>query len=406
MLEVLESGTTEKNVRFRDTVAAGVRAVSLDGWAVLATSVAAAGLFGLLGYLELLVLACALAVAWLIAALLALRGSGVSVRRTVVPHRIIEGETARALLTIANSGRVRAPPSLAIEQFDGRELPIPLPSIGIGSEHIHTYPLDGSRRGRFRVGPLRLGRADPFRFFRSAKAEGELAELLVHPVTYDVPPVQAGRVRDLEGITQSRRAQGGIAFHNLREYVPGDDLRLIHWRSSAKTGTLMVKHNVVTHEPSIVVVLDTSSVYRDRDAFEDAVRIAGSLVVSGVGGGFPTYLHTTSGYGGFVPPAGEGLTKVLDLLADVRISRNDEGLAYLAKLTGSGSRDSTLEVVTGVPNSALLSRVAKVAGRFDAANTVIVGDWLERSAPTIKGSYVMRTANAEAWARARTARFQ
>lgn len=385
---------------------AAIRAVSPEGWSVLAAAAALAAMFGLFGYLELMVIACSLVVAWLLAAVLALRGTAVSARRDVVPQRVKEGEPAAGLLTLVNKGRVRAPPGLAIEQFGEEEIPIALPSVAAGSEHIHSYPLDTSRRGRFRVGPLRLGRADPFRFFRSARIEGETGWLTVHPITYDVPPIQAGRVRDLDGVTRSRRAQGGVAFHYLREYVPGDDRRLIHWRSSAKTDTLMVRHNVVTHEPSVAVVLDTSPVYSDDEAFEDAVRIAASLVVSSVRYGFPTAFHTTSDYGGFIPAGGEGLTKLLDLLAAVGRVDTDRGLHHLLGLSGSMGRDTTLQVVTGVPSANQLSHISRVAGRFDAINTILVGDRFDRSAPSIKGAFVMRAPDAVTWVKAWKARFR
>ncbi|MEM7338653.1 MAG: DUF58 domain-containing protein [Actinomycetota bacterium] len=380
-------------------------AVSVDGWLALGAAVVVAVLGFALGYVELIVIALALVIGWLIAVIVSLRSSTISATRYVTPPRVEEGEPARALLAITNNGRLRAPPSIAVEQFDGRDLPIPLPSIPSRSEHVHNYPLDTSRRGRFRVGPLRIGRADPFRFVRAASAEGELARLIVHPLTYDVPPLQSGRVRDLEGASQSRRAQGGVAFHNLREYVPGDDRRLIHWRSSAKTGRLMVKHNVVTHEPLLAVVLDTSDVYSDAEAFEDAVRVAASLVKAGVSNGFPTGFNTTSGYGGVVDLGGEGLTAVLDLLAAVRVSRDDPGLSYLLGAAGPQRRETTLGVVTGVPDTQHLGKISKVAGRFDSINTIIIGDRFERSAPAIKGSYVMRAPTAADWATLWKARF-
>ncbi len=387
------------------SMAQGLNVISFDGWAALAVATILAGLGLSLGYVELLIIASILLVAWAVAVVLALRGSTLTASRFVTPSRVREGDPARALLTVTNTGRLRAPPSVVIEQFDGGNLAIPLPAIPAQSEHVHQYLLDTSRRGRFQVGPLRIGRTDPFRFVRAAHAEGERAQLVVHPVSYVVPPLQSGRIRDLEGAIRSRRAQGGVAFHNLREYMPGDDRRLIHWRSSAKTETLMVKHNVVTHEPSLAIVLDTSAVYSDDEAFEDAVRIATSLVISGVDNGFPTELHTTGGFGGFIRLGGDGMTKVLDLLASVRVGDRDPGLHFLMSFAGHQRRETTLGVVTGVPDPTVLTKVSRAASRFDAVNTIIVGDRLERSTPSIKGSFVMRTPDAETWARLWKQRF-
>ena len=379
--------------------------ISVNGWLTLAAAVVLAVLALVSGYGELAVIAGALLVAWLVAVAVALRPSSIVAQRFIVPARVKEGEKAQGLLTISNTGRVRAPPAVATEAFDGRDFPIPLPSIPAHSEHVCSYTVSTSRRGRHRVGPLRISRADPFGFVRAATAGGPIAQLVVHPQVFDVPPLQSGRVRDLEGAQQSRRAQGGVAFHHLREYVPGDDRRLIHWRSSAKTDKLLVRHNVVTHEPSLSVVLDTSAVYSDADAFEDAVRVAASLVVAGVNGGFPTSLHTTSGYGGTVELNGDGLVRVLDLLAAVRTGSDDPGLAYLAGLYGSGRAETSLGVVTGLPGPHLLGRISRVASRFDTVSTILVGDRLDRAAPAISGSFVMRAPTAADWARMWKSRF-
>ncbi|MEZ5408428.1 MAG: DUF58 domain-containing protein [Acidimicrobiales bacterium] len=379
--------------------------VSANGWLALGLALALAVLALVLGYVELAVIAGSFVMAWLIAVVVALRPSAVVAQRFIVPARVKEGEQAQGLLTITNSGRVRAPPAVATEAFDGRDFPIPLPSIPARSEHVCSYTVTTSRRGRHRVGPLRISRADPFGFVRAATAGGPLAQLVVHPRVYDVPPLRSGRVRDLEGAQQSRRAQGGVAFHHLREYVPGDDRRLIHWRSSAKLDTLLVRHNVVTHEPSLAIVLDTSPVYSDAEAFDDAVRVAASLVVAGVQGGFPTSLHTTSGYGGAVELNGDGLIRVLDLLAVVRTGSDDPGLSYLAGVSSGGRAETSLGVVTGLPAAQQLGRISRVSSRFDTVSTILIGDRLDRTAPAIAGSFVMRAPTADDWARLWKSRF-
>ena len=69
-------------------------------------------------------------------------------------------------------------------------------------------------------------------------------------------PLPTGNTRHLEGPSSDTSPQGNITFHRLRDYVVGDDLRLVHWRSSARTGKLVVKHNVDTSQPYTVVLLD------------------------------------------------------------------------------------------------------------------------------------------------------
>jgi hypothetical protein len=82
----------------------------------------------------------------------------------------------------------------------------------------------------------------------------------------------------------------------LREYVPGDDLRRLHWATSARTGTLMIREDADPALPHLAVVLDDNALaYDDPHDFEDAVEVAASLVSAAVESGHPVRLLTSSG---------------------------------------------------------------------------------------------------------------
>ena len=80
-------------------------------------------------------------------------------------------------------------------------------------------------------------------------------QVFVHPRTVRPSGALPGFVRDLEGEESTRRAASDLSFHTLREYVPGDDRRFIHWKSTARNGTLQVREFRETHRSLVAVVV-------------------------------------------------------------------------------------------------------------------------------------------------------
>jgi uncharacterized protein (DUF58 family) len=88
----------------------------------------------------------------------------------------------------------------------------------------------------------------------------------------------SGFLKDLEGLPSADLSNNDVSFHALREYAPGDDRRYIHWKTSARTGTLMVRQFEETRRSHLAIALSTSmSDYIDPEEFELAVSSCGSL---------------------------------------------------------------------------------------------------------------------------------
>ncbi len=339
-------------------------------------------------YPELLAVGIAAGLTVLLAALWMLAVPDVEIVREIRPLRVVEGEPALAVLTVTNGGRRRCPPLTARESVAGRELVLAVPSVGPGARYEATYPLPTARRGVFDVGPLTVGHADPLRLMQVGRAFRSRSVLRVQPRVFPVLPLPVGGSPDLDGPTSSTAPQGGVAFHSLREYARGDDPRLIHWRSTARTGTLMVRHNVVPNEPRMLIILDTSAEPYRRDYFEDAVRIAGSLAVSGRAHGFPVELRTTAGDRTVVddfryPPAA-----LLDLLCQVKPDPADPGLSVLPHVVPAEA-GVALGVITGQASHTQLAAVSAVRSRFAMASLVMVGEEHGRPAPAVRGALVV-----------------
>lgn len=243
--------------------------------------------FGLIGAALLLAVLLGLAVV--------LRPSRLLVERAIVPPRVPKGEPAIAVLSFANRGRRTVGETLAEQPFGDAAVRTVIPRLRGGERGMRTYRLPTRRRGVFDVGPVQVIRRDPLALFRSARRHGHVERIWVYPRLLSLRPLPTGQTRHLEGPSSDTSPHGTITFHRLREYVVGDDLRLVHWRSSARTGRLVVRHNVDTSLPFTVVVLDLRPDRYTAEAFEEAVDVAASVVMAHAGEKAPVELRLSDG---------------------------------------------------------------------------------------------------------------
>jgi uncharacterized protein (DUF58 family) len=235
-----------------------------------------------LGWLTLDLIGVGLLVAVGLAVLIVLRPSPVSIERSIQPSRVAKGNPALAVLSVVNSGTRPLPPRVVTQPFGTARIPVVLPRLRRGERGLRSYRLPTSQRGIIDVEPIELARRDPFALIRTSRRYSGVERIWVYPRVQPLRALPSGRTQHLDGPSSDTSPQGTITFHRLREYVPGDDLRLVHWRSSARAGHLMVKHNVDTSRPYNVVLLDlrATSYPGSGEPFEEAVDLAASVVVS------------------------------------------------------------------------------------------------------------------------------
>ncbi|WP_205650355.1 DUF58 domain-containing protein [Actinoplanes solisilvae] len=311
------------------------------GYGILLATVLLTGVGFRYGYSELALLGAAAGVALGCAVGFASWRPRLNVERVAEPDRVARGEPARMTVTVRNSSRMRGADLVASDRVGERAVDVPLLRLRPGKDTTVDYPVPTSRRGIVEVGPLRVTRGDPLGLVTLARSYGGISEVWVHPRIHLLRAVPAGMARSLDGRID-KVPHGTITFDSLREYVVGDELRRVHWRSSAKVGELMVREQLDTSEPTIVVLLDDrAAAHPDPESFESACEGAASIVAAAVREDLPVSLHLVSGDGNgpYLDVLTEAGLRAGDLAATLRHVRAQRLGDTLVFLTGPGGRD-------------------------------------------------------------------
>jgi uncharacterized protein (DUF58 family) len=253
------------------------------GWVILALIPVALIVGYRLGWLELVVVGWASVVLVVVAAIYLIGRSPFLVQLTLPHRRVVMGEPAFGRIQVSNPRRRRTL-GVKVEIPVGHGLAeLAMPGLRGGAEYQHDFPIPTTKRGIVPVGPVRTVRADPIGLVRRELLWTDSAELVVHPRTIGVPSTSTGLIRDLEGAATRDLTSSDVAFHALREYQNGDERRYIHWKSTAKTGTFMVRQFEQTRRSHLVVALTLATGdYASEEEFELAVSVAGSLGVRAI----------------------------------------------------------------------------------------------------------------------------
>jgi uncharacterized protein (DUF58 family) len=315
-----------------------------------------------------------------------------AIERTVRPIRLQRGESATARLVVRNDSGQRQPAFTARDLIGGQIREIAVPALTAGETSDHLYEIPAQRRGRIDIGPLTAERSDLLGLARSRTEIGYVESLWVYPRRHVVRVAGGGRLRHHhEGVVPDQPLRGSTDLRSLREYQPGDELRHVHWRASAKAGQLVVREYVDPVQPHCTVVLDNRGSALTVDAFEEAVEVATSLLWSAVSTGQRVTLRTAEGetlHGGDRVEAAQPL---LDRLAGVgQVEGADLVRVLDATRRGGGG---WLAVVTGAADPAVLGALLGMRG-FAPITLFDVSGW-QVAAPT-PGIVTVRAATAKA----------
>ena len=348
-----------------------VRCVSPLGWMVLGASVGSWLLAALFGWTEFAFVAAALLALFLLACMFTIGRTRIDVGLRVHPTRVTAGDVAVAEVRVRNTG-------------SGRLLPVPLelpcgdtsarflvPGLRPGAEHDDVVMLPSQRRGIYPIGPITTLRGDPLGLIRRVLSWTGTVDFIVHPPTVFVDAFGTGVLRDLEGRTTNDTSLSDLAFQALREYVPGDDQRHIHWgatatRSSLSGSTsLMVRQFLDTRRTHAGIILDASrGAYADDGEFEVAVQVAASLAQRAV----RDKVDLSQASGSLVLTYAKGHA-AMDLYA--RVELGDQRIDLVAaRLARCSPNMSTVIIVTG--SRAAMDAVTQAAGVFSTRVNVVM----------------------------------
>ncbi len=234
-------------------------------------------------WLEAWFIALALATLMVLAALQALGRATYRVRLSLVSTRVVVGDPALGSLYLSPPSQ-RATRPATVEMPVGRGMAVfDIPRLSPGAEHQEVFTVPTRHRGVITVGPVRSIRGDALGLVRRSQNWTEPVDLFIHPRTVNLDSTAIGFIRDIEGAVTQDLSSSDVSFHALREYTPGDDRRNVHWKTTARTGRLMVRQFEETRRAHLLVIHDLDpQAWDEEEDFETSVSASASLLLAAV----------------------------------------------------------------------------------------------------------------------------
>ena len=269
----------------------------------------------------------------------------------------------------------------------GEPARVPVAAIGAGESVGHQYRVTLSRRGVYRLGPLRAKWGDPLGFTERQLVLQEPFEVLVHPAVEPVQDRPLTRLFEDPPIRPpvSKPWPHGLEFYGMKQYTPGDDLRRINWRAFARTGRLLVRESEQGITDKITLLLDGYRRFHSRgivsESFEAGVRVAASLGIKHLREGYAVTLEGNAKREIGPLRGGNSQMQLLDALARAELG-DDTLVEPIMRLVSNPSRDAHVVVITPRLDNDAASRLKLL---LDRGASVLVAAllWEEEAADTL-----------------------
>lgn len=374
------------------------------GWAALGAGVALVVLWVVFG--ERLMLGVGLFLVMTIGSGVAYVRStvpSVGVSRRVTPFQVHDGDRAIIELTLSTSRRI--PQAIVLDEVSGLGTArFVADRVEPHNPMIARYEVLCRPRGVYTVGPAIVQVRDPLALCEAGGTAGKIDRLVVYPAVEDLDGLPLGRGHD-PTVNTSRASfsqTGGEDFFTLREYQQGDDLRRVHWPSSAKRGELMIRQLEMPWQSRALVLLDPrQTAYPDAEAFEHAVRGVASAFRHLFRNGYTPTLWIGNG-SGTVVGSSEGYGIAMEELAAVQPAPVLDLKTALARLRRTGVAGGVLVLATGVPDDPVLGMYRTLGNDF--YRTIVMSSGSESDDALVQfaraGATTVSSQSPEHWASA------
>jgi uncharacterized protein (DUF58 family) len=295
----------------------------------------------------------------------------IAVERHLQPPRVHAGLPSRVDLQVQNHGRRRTPVLALRDAVSGtRGAHLLVGALEPGAVVRAAYRLPTERRGIVEIGPLEVGLSDPFGLTRLALHASGVSELTVYPRIDTIVPVPQTTGNDPLAGAEHPNALGrrGEDFYALRPYVVGDDLRRVHWPSTARLDELLVRQDELPWQGRATLLMDVRATTNTPESLELLVSAAASIATASARRQDLVRLITTDGVDlGFT--AGHiHADAIMEHLASVTAA-DDSFDAVLDRLARSSTGGALIAVVANLP-AADRDRLVRLRNRFGTVTVV------------------------------------
>ncbi|MET0728519.1 MAG: DUF58 domain-containing protein [Acidimicrobiales bacterium] len=344
-----------------------------QGWFVAIGAVAllvAGRLFGLSELFALGLVAVLLLLGSIL--LVAVSRLELEVGRAVHPARVNVGTTTRVELTVRNTRAVRTPVLRLRDPVSGtRGADLLVPPLGRDQRTVAAYRLPTDRRGLVKIGPLDVVVGDPFGLTHLATVAAPPVEVTIYPHIDPIEPLPYTTGHDpLAGLRQPNSlGRSGEDFYALRPYIVGDDLRRVHWPSSARHDELLVRQNELPWQGRTTVLLDVRKAAHSGESLELAVSAAASIVAATARRHDLIRLVTTAGADSDFGPGSDHVEAIMEHLAVLPAGQGS--LRRTVEMLGRHSTGGALAIiVSSEASDEDLRAAATLRGRYGSLTIV------------------------------------